>query len=431
MTIDYLCSMTTLETKPLLSELAETLIGSVIVKMNSEIRELISKGEKIYNFTVGDFDPSIFPIPKELEEEIVYAYRKHLTNYPLGEGELDLRKAVGQFIAERQGIHYNNDEILITSGGRPVIYTVFRAIVDKGDKVIYPVPSWNNNHYVHFTDGEHCPIETTAETNFMPTAEMIAPHIDGATLISLNSPLNPTGTTFTEEQLRGICELVIAENRKRESGKKLYIMYDQIYWLLTFGETKHVDPVSLYPELKPYTIYVDGISKCFAATGVRVGWALGPAHVISRMKAILSHVGAWAPTPEQKATAKFLMQKGAIDQYMKIFRSEIYERCEKIYKGVMKLKAEGFSVDAITPQAALYLSIMIDVKGRTTAGGMKLEKQSDVTAYILNEAKLAIVPFDVFGTSASPWYRLSVGTCKKEEINDMLLKLRQALEKLS
>ncbi|MFY8046495.1 MAG: aminotransferase class I/II-fold pyridoxal phosphate-dependent enzyme, partial [Chitinophagaceae bacterium] len=144
---------------------------------------------------------------------------------------------------------------------------VFRAVVDKGDKVIYPVPSWNNNHYVHFTQGEHCPIETTAETNFMPTAEMIAPHIEGATLLCLNSPLNPTGTTFSEEQLKGICELVIRENEKRTEGKKLYIMYDQIYWLLTFGNITHVDPVSLYPQLKNYTIYVDGISKCFAATG--------------------------------------------------------------------------------------------------------------------------------------------------------------------
>src|SRR6478735_7586407 len=123
--------------KTVLSDLAETLIGSVIVKMNSDIRDLMSKGEKIYNLTIGDFDPSIFPIPHDLEEEIVYAYRKHLTNYPLGEGELDLRKAIGTFIHERQGLNYQPDEILITSGGRPVIYTVFRAIVDKGDKVIY------------------------------------------------------------------------------------------------------------------------------------------------------------------------------------------------------------------------------------------------------------------------------------------------------
>jgi aspartate aminotransferase len=107
-----------------LSHLAETLIGSEIVKMNGEIKEKIKQGDKIYNFTIGDFDPSIFPIPAELEEEIIYAYRKHYTNYPLGEGELDLRKSVSYFISEREKLSYSTEEILIASGGRPLIYTL-------------------------------------------------------------------------------------------------------------------------------------------------------------------------------------------------------------------------------------------------------------------------------------------------------------------
>jgi aspartate aminotransferase len=416
-----------------LSELAETLIGNEIVKMNGEIKELISKGEKIFNFTIGDFDPAIFNIPKELEEEIIYSYRKHFTNYPLGEGDPDLRKAVSAFILGREGLKYNLDEILIAAGGRPLIYTLFRAIVDKGDKVIYSVPSWNNNHYVHFTGGEHCTIETTAETNFMPTAEIIEPHLKGAVLLSLCSPLNPTGTVFTREQLEAICEMVIRENKSRTEGeKKLYVMFDQIYWQLTYGKTIHYDPVSIRPELKPYTIYIDGISKCFAATGVRVGWALGPAVVINKMKAILSHVGAWSPLPEQKATAKYLLQKGSVDQYLKVFRSELQERLHKIYDGFIKLKSEGFPVDAISPQAAIYLSVQLDLKGKTASNGQVMEKQSDVTTYILNEAKLGLVPFPIFGASSgSSWYRLSVGNCKKEEINEMLGKLKEALKKLS
>ena len=419
--------------KIVLSELAETLIGNEIVKMNGEIKELMAKGEKIFNFTIGDFDPAIFNIPKELEEEIIYAYRKHFTNYPLGEGDTDLRKAVSAFILDREGLRYELDEILIAAGGRPLIYTLFRAIVDKGDKVIYSVPSWNNNHYVHFCEGEHCTIETSAETNFMPTAEMIEPHLKGATLLSLCSPLNPTGTVFTREQLEEICDMVIRENNSRnENEKKLYVMYDQIYWQLTYGDTVHYNPVSIRPELKPYVIFVDGISKCFAATGVRVGWALGPAIVISKMKAILSHVGAWSPLPEQKATAKYLMQKGSVDQYLKIFRSELQERKHKIYDGFLKLKNEGFPVDAIAPQAAIYLSVQLDLKGLSTKDGRTLASQSDVTTYILNEAKLGLVPFPIFGASSgSSWYRLSVGNCKKEEINEMLGKLKDALKKLS
>ena len=414
-----------------LSTLAETLIGSEIVRMNGEIKQKISAGEKIYNYTIGDFDSSIFPIPQELEEEIIYAYRKHFTNYPAGEGELDLRQAVAKFIFEREGLQYEPDEILIASGGRPLIYTIYRAIADKGDKIIYAVPSWNNNHYVHFVDGEHCALETGPEQNFMPTAEDIRPHLEGAVLLSLCSPLNPTGTVFSREQLEAICDLVIEENRKRKSGKKLFILYDQIYWQLTFGDTAHVNPVSLRPELKPYTIFVDGISKCFAATGVRVGWSMGPKTLIAKMKAILSHVGAWSPLPEQKATAKYLMQKGSVDQYLKVFKAGLHERLQKIHKGFQQLKQEGFPVDAIAPQAAIYLTVKIDLAGRKTADGQLLEKQADVTAYLLNEAKLAIVPFPAFGASkASPWYRLSVGTVKIEDIHEMFQKLKEALRKI-
>src|SRR6195952_2542574 len=219
-----------------LSHLSHTLIGSEIVKLGGEIRERIRKGEHIYNFTVGDFDPQIFPIPQELEDAIVEAYRNHFTNYPPGEGSLELREAVSAFARDYQGLDYNTDEILIASGGRPLIYALFRAICDKGDKVIYAVPSWNNNHYTHFVEGEHAVIEATAENHFMPTADQIRPLVHNATLISLCSPQNPTGTTFRKEELEAICDLVLEENKRRgENKKKLYVMFDQMYWHLTYG----------------------------------------------------------------------------------------------------------------------------------------------------------------------------------------------------
>jgi len=231
-----------------LSHLSATLIGSEIVNLGGEIREKIRMGENIYNFTVGDFDPSIFPIPKELENEIVDAYRKHFTNYPAAEGNLDLRDAISQFTKERQQLDYSPGEILVASGGRPLIYSVFRAICDKGDKVIYAVPSWNNNHYAHFVDAEHVVVEASIDNHFMPTAAEIAPHIKGATLLALCSPQNPTGTTFTKKDLQDICRLVVAENARRGAGeKKLYLMFDQMYWQLTYGSIVHYNPVSLEP----------------------------------------------------------------------------------------------------------------------------------------------------------------------------------------
>lgn len=266
----------------------------------------------------------------------------------------------------------------------------------------------------------------------MPLAEDIAPHIKGAALIALCSPQNPTGTTFRKEQLQDICDLVVAENnRRRADEKKLYVMYDQMYGRLTYGDIEHYDPVSLNPEMRPYTVYIDAISKAFAATGVRVGWSLGPAQVLAKMKAILSHIGAWAPMAEQKGLAAFLREYDAIDRYLAHFKSEIEERLRRIYEGFMQLKKEGYAVDAVSPEAAIYLTIQFDLAGKKRPDGTILQNQEAVTSYLLEAAQLAVVPFYAFGAPKNaPWYRLSVGTCKKEEIDNMLAQLKEALSQL-
>ncbi|MBS1946913.1 MAG: aminotransferase class I/II-fold pyridoxal phosphate-dependent enzyme [Bacteroidetes bacterium] len=416
-----------------LSALSETLIASEIVSLGGEIREKIRQGEKIYNFTVGDFDPNIFPIPKQLEDEIINAYRNHYTNYPAAEGNLDLRESISFFLSQRENLDYAPNEIIVSCGGRPLIYSVFRAIVDKGDKVIYAVPSWNNNHYTHFNEGRHVVIETHVNNNFMPLAEDIAPHIQDASLICLCSPQNPTGTTISKRELEAICDIILEENSRRGNDeKKLFLMYDQMYCQLTYGNTEHYNPVALKPEMKKYTIFIDAISKVFAATGVRVGWAFGPAKIMDKMKSILGHIGAWAPMAEQKATAKFLLQKEDIDMFLKKFKEAIELRLRTIYDEFIRMKKEGFNVDAVAPQAAIYLAIKIDLAGKRTPEGKLLTSQPEVTAYLLHEAKLAVVPFSAFGASkSSPWYRLSVGTCHLNDIPEMAKKLRSSMAQLS
>ncbi len=413
--------------------LAESLKGSEIVRLGNMINERIRNGEKIYNYTIGDFDSSEFPIPHELEDLIIEAYRNKKTSYPAAEGIMDLRNSVSKFIKEWEGLDYATNEIQIAAGGRPLIYTIFKALIDEGDKVIYAVPSWNNNHYVHLTNAVHCKIDARLENDFMPSAEDVIKEISGATLICLCTPQNPTGTTLQKETLEKICDAVIEENKKRAEGeKKLYVMFDQMYWTLTFGDTQHFNPVSLRPEMKEFTIFVDGISKVFSATGVRVGWSLGPANVIAKMRAILTHVGAWAPMAEQHAVAKYLLDKNSIPKYLTNFKVEIFERLNRIYNGIIEIKNVGFDVDAVTPKAAIYLSIKLNLVGKTAADGKVLNSQSDVTEYILNEAKLAVVPFYAFGTNADNcWYRLSVGTVKKNDIDTMLKKLKDAITSLN
>ncbi len=422
------------EASPLyVSDMAETLIGSEIIRIAGEVNEKIKKGARIHNLTIGDFDPSIFPIPPELNRAIVEAYRDNHTNYPAANGIGELRAAVSAFLRQREGLNYTADEILISAGARPLIYGIYRTLLNTGDTVVFPVPSWNNNHYCHLTGAKPVLVETRPENNFMPAAEEIAPHLREASLLSLCSPLNPTGTVFSEKVLGEICDLVIEENRRRGPGQKpLYLLYDQIYWILTFGSTKHYNPVSLRPEMRNYTIFVDGLSKAFAATGVRVGWAFGPAGIIEKMKSILSHIGAWAPKAEQVACAGYLVQHKEIDGFLTVFREKVAARLNAFHKGFSALQKEGFRVNVIAPQAALYLTVQFNLAGMKTPGGKILQSTKDITSYLLAEAGMAVVPFYAFGSSEdSNWYRISVGTCSMDEIGESLAKLKTALSKLS
>jgi len=298
--------------------------------------------------------------------------------------------------------------------------------------VLFPVPSWNNNHYTHLSHANQVFVETLPEENFMPNADVLRDHVKGASLLALCSPLNPTGTVFSKEQLESICDLVLEENASRgENEKPLYVMYDQIYSLLTFGDTQHFDPVSLRPEMRKYTVYVDGISKSLAATGVRVGWGFGPAFIIDKMKSILGHVGAWAPRPEQMASGKYLDNIAQVDAYLSWIKEELQTRLNGFYQGITRLKDAGYPVQAIPPAAAIYLTVQFNLIGKKMANGDVLQTTGDVTAYLLNEAKVALVPFRAFGASDdSTWYRLSVGTASTSDVEASILAIESAMAKL-
>lgn len=414
------------------AEMAETLIGSEIIRQSNEVNEKIRNGALIYNLTIGDFDPKVFPIPDALLDEIIYAYREGHTNYPMANGIPDLRKAVSAFIRKYQRLDYSPEEILISAGSRPLIYAVYKTLINPGDKVLFPVPSWNNNHYCHLSGAGAIMVETSAENDFMPVASQLRPYLHEAGMIALCSPLNPTGTVFSREALDEICHLVVEENKRRLGRERpLFILYDQVYSILCFGDTEHHDPVSLYPELRDYTVCIDGISKAFAATGVRVGWAFGPEYIMSRMKAILSHVGAWAPKAEQVATARFLADQPGVESFLTHFLTEISNRLQAFYRGFLSLRAEGYRVEVVEPRAAIYLTVRFDLMGMKLPSGKIISNTRDITDFLCDEAHLAIVPFTSFGSENNPdWYRLSVGVSKMEDIPKILDFLRAAFGKL-
>ena len=417
------------------STMASGLVGSEILKIAADIRELQRGGVEVCNLTVGDFDPSQFPIPTLLCTAIQDALATGQTNYPPSNGMPELRTAVQRFYKTRLGLDYPIDSILIAGGARPVIYGIYRALLDPGDVVVYPVPSWNNNHYCHLLGAQPLELICGPENNFLPTAGDLEAALPKARLVCLNSPLNPTGTAIDAEALRGICEAILAENHRREplGERPVYLLYDHIYWMLTFEGTKHVTPPELLAEMARYTIFVDGISKAFAATGVRVGWAVGPVDVIKRMSAILGHVGAWAPRAEQVATVQLLDDAQACADYHEGFLAGLSTRLRRLHEGFQAMKASGLPVDSIPPMGAIYLTVHIATFGKTTPTHQTLRSNEDIRKYLLDAARFGIVPFGAFGMAEAGqgWFRLSVGAVSEQDIIDALPRVDAALRALT
>jgi aspartate aminotransferase len=416
-------------TESSLSELARGVIGSEILKIAAEVRQARSRGEEILDLTVGDFAPAQFPIPLRLKEEIERAYAEGNTNYPPSDGVLALREAVASFLEREQGLKYPLEAILIAGGARPILYGAYRTVLDPGDGILYSVPSWNNNHYAYLTGAVPIELEGRKESGFFPTAEEFRPHLSKARMLVLNSPMNPTGTVVNPSELGKIAHLVVEENRRRRplGAKGLVLLYDQIYSALHFGVAKRSSPPELVPESFAYTVLLDGISKQFAATGLRVGWAAGPPALIWRMRDILGHVGAWAPKPEQVATARFLSDAGAVSAYHKNFCSAIRARLDLLFDLFSRLGREGFPVEAIEPQGAIYLSARFDWIG-ADIDGRAIRTNEEIARLLLSRARIAAVPFQAFGyRPESGWFRLSVGAVSEQEIRDAEPRLRALL----
>lgn len=417
-----------------LAQVALGLTGSEILKIAASVRAMQAQGRKICNLTVGDFLPREFPIPSVLEKAVVRAYERRETNYPPSDGMPECRNAIVEFYKRTLGLAYPVESVVVCGGARPAIYGTYRAIVERGDRVVYPTPSWNNNHYIHLSEGVPVECKTRPEDGFMPTAETLAPLLPGARLLCLNSPLNPTGTVIAADELKKICELIVAENRARQGrGERLlYLMYDQVYFTLTFGSVRHHTPVELLPEMAAYTVFVDAISKSLCATGLRVGWVVAPPYVAARMRDIIGHVGAWAPRPEQLASAEVLKDAAAMGAFHADMTRRVQDRLELLYKGFEAMGAKGLAVRAIPPQGAIYLSVQFACHGKALPSGERITKNEQIRAYLLDAAGMAVVPFQAFGMlEESGWFRLSVGAVSEAEIREVLPRVEAALAALT
>jgi aspartate aminotransferase len=418
---------------PRLSRFAQSIQGSTILQIAGEVREMQARGEPVLNLTVGDFRPDQFPIPAGLRDRIIEALEEGHTNYPPVAGVKELREALRDLTRDDLGLDYPLEGILVGGGARPLIYAGFMATVDPGDKVVYPVPSWNNHHYVGLSGALGVPLPVSAEKNFHLDRDDIAPHLADARLLVLNSPLNPTGTCIGRDALLGVAEAVAEENERRtQAGRRpLFLIYDQVYNTLTFEGSEHFTPVGLVPELAPTTILVDAVSKGLAGTGLRVGWAVGPPSLIAKMTSMAGHFGAWAPRAEQVATARFLRDRDALMRHRTEMNRALMDRLGMIHSGLTAMRRDGLPVQHIEPQGAIYLSARFEVQGRTL-GGRRIDSNEDLRAALLQDAGCAVIPFEAFGFGGEDgWVRLSVGAVSVQEIREGLQRVRSLLSSVS
>ena len=410
-----------------LSEMANGMERSRILSIAASVREMIAEGKAVAPFTVGDCSPSQFEVPSPLIDAIIEAVSEGETNYPPAAGLPELRSALAHWMHDKYGLDVGSDGIIVGSGARPVLYASFRLFLEPGDGLAHGVPAWNNHYYVHLNGAIDIPLQGTPASRFLPTASQIESRIEDIRVLILNSPLNPTGTCFTANELRDICHVVLNENRKRsEDGRKpVILVYDQVYSTMTADGIDHVHPVQVCPEIFDYTITLDAISKSLTGTGLRLGWMALPPALAPPVVALIGHMGAWPARPIQKAAAKLYENRATLESYFDDLDDRILARMSLLKTRLEPMRQ--FGVNYVEPEGGIYLSTQFDLFEL-----LNVTTNEEVRQWLLEEAGVAVVPFQAFGLEEDTgWFRISIGAVSVDEIAQAMDRLEKALTSAS
>lgn len=390
---------------------------SAILAIAASVREI--RDRPVADFTVGDFDPCQFPAPEALIEGVAAALREGHSNYPPAPGVAELRQAIVTAAERDFGVRWPVRSAVVGSGARPPIYAAFQTLVSPGDRVVYGVPCWNTPYYVHLRAAVPVEVPTRAADGFLPTPQALRPHLGTARLVVINTPSNPVGTLLPEAHVAEICHDIVRENaqRAREGRPALFLLYDQVYRELIYDGSVHAVPARLVPEVAPYTLHVDAISKSMAATGLRVGWVLAPPAIAEALTTWIGHMGAWAGRAEQIATARLLVEPDRTAAHARALREGLSARLNRLAAGLQGLRAQGLDVEVVPPVAALYLSARIGGHGR----------DESLRRWLLDAAGIAVVPMSAFGMPDSEWVRFSVGAVALHDIDAAMTRLAHAI----
>jgi len=366
-----------------LAERTKLIKPSVTLAIAAKAGKLRSEGIDVANFSAGEPD---FDTPDRIKAAAVEALRKGMTKYTDVKGIEALRAAIVHKYEQEHGLPYRKEDVLVSCGAKHSLYNVFQAAVNPGDEILIPGPYWvSYSDMALLAGGVPKIIPTNEATGFRITAEQLAAELTPRTKIFvLNSPCNPTGASYAADELLAIARVL---------GKHgCLIVADDIYEKIVYDKFEVKNIVALNPALRERTVIINGVSKTYAMTGWRIGYAIGPADIISAAAKIQSQSTS-NPTSIAQAAALEAIQ-GPQDDVTPMIR-EFHKRRDAIVDGLNAIKG----VRCLKPQGAFYVFPNVNALLGKTANGKKLVSPCDLADYLLEEAKVAVVPGEDFGST--------------------------------
>ena len=394
-----------------LSKKTYSVKPSPTLAIDAKAKSLKASGVDVISFGVGEPD---FDTPENIKEAAIKAIRSGFTKYtPVG-GTDELKTAIIEKLKKDNGLIYEKNEIIVSCGAKHCLYNIAEALYDAGDEVILPAPYWVSYPDQIVLNGAVPVIVKTDEGNaFKITPEILEANLSKKTkALILNSPSNPTGLAYDRKSLEAIAEIAVKHD--------FYIISDEIYEKLIYDGFEHISIASLGGEIKQRTIVVNGISKSYAMTGWRIGFAAGPKDIINAMTNIQSQSTSNPASISQKAAVEALT--GTQDFILKMV-SEFDKRRKYMVERLNMIKG----VSCIKPVGAFYAFPNVSSYYGRSFKGNSIKSSMDLSAYLLDEAKVAVVPGAAFGDDR--YIRLSYAT-SMENIQKGLDRIESALSNL-
>lgn len=394
-----------------LSKKVSSIKPSPTLAIDTKAKSLKARGINVINFGVGEPD---FDTPDNIKDAAIKALREGFTKYtPVG-GIDELKSAIIEKLKKDNGITYEKNEIIVSCGAKHSLYNIATALYDPGDEVIVPAPYWvSYPDQILLNSAVPVIVKTDEANSFKITPGLVRANLtDKTKAIILNSPSNPTGLAYDRKTLEAIAELAVRHD--------FYIISDEIYEKLVYNGFKHISIASLGSEIKKRTIVVNGLSKSYAMTGWRIGYAAGPEEIISAMTNIQSQSTSNPTSIAQKAAVEAL--SGSQD-FIKRIVSEFDNRRKYMLERLNNIKG----ITCIRPVGAFYSFPNVSSYYGKNSKGRQIQSSIDLSSYLLDEAKVALVPGAAFGDDR--YIRLSYAT-SMDNIKEGLDRIENALSNL-